>query len=270
MGVLNKKGCKNKMETSAHNIAICVFACATIPRYLEQIRTVRNTWFRDAIDAGVRVYFILGGGDGDEPVVPHECMTDEFVYLPGVKNDYESASHKQNLGIKYIFSSQTPPEFVFCCGTDTYVSIENLISILRNFSPEQMIYLGGHGCYRLIDGKNIYFHSGGPGFILSRALVEYIENKIVPFDKMFEEWRVVCERNGEKTLHELLCACDVAIAYFVHMAAATAAITPLVLLYDDGFCFLDDIKDDEKRKKVIGCPDAISVLWRAAPPSVHA
>ena len=241
------------------NIAICVFACSVIPSYLEEIRNIRRTWFRDAIEHGVSVYFFLGGGDddGDEPVVLPECMGDEFVYLPGVKNDYESASHKQNLGIKYIFSGGAddapPPDYVFCCGTDTYVSIVNLIELLRKFSPKQHLYLGGHGCYRQLDGKTIYFHSGGPGFVLSRALVERIERDIVPFDRMFEEWRAVCERNGEKVVSEFLCACDLAIAYFVNKCAGTnAANKPLVLLYDDGFCYMDNITDREKAAKVVG------------------
>ena len=230
------------------SIAICIYACASKLNYLEEIRNIKRCWYLDAITNGVRVYFFLGGAEG-EPIVD-ECSGPEFVYLPGVKNDYESASHKQNNGIKYIFSNdETPPDYVFCCGTDTYVSIENLIKLTKEFYPTQLLYLGGHGCHRTLDGEVLYYHSGGPGFVLSRAMVEHIENNVVSFENMFDEWKNVCSRNGEKAMNDLLCACDVAISYFIKRGTSETT-KPLIVRYDEGFCFMSDIV---KIEDVVGC-----------------
>jgi hypothetical protein len=214
-------------------IAICLFACATVPRYLEEIRGIQKTWAKRAYERGVQVFFFLG----EEPV---ENLDDgagaKYVFLQGVKNDYESASHKQNLGIQYLFSGAvTPiPDFVFCCGTDTFIFIDNLINTLANFSPEKPLYFGGHGDYRTINNQPLYFHAGGPGFVLSRSMVQLLEARI-SLNKLFDEWSVVCVQNGQKAVHDFTGACDLAISYYIHDLGteARAGIKQCNYFYDN-------------------------------------
>ena len=100
-------------------------------------------------------------------------MDIKYINLQGVKNDYLSASYKQFLGMKYIYENYKT-KFVICVGTDTYLNIPKLISYINNFDYTDFLYIGGHGCERQIGTKKYYFHSGGPGFIITYNILKKI------------------------------------------------------------------------------------------------
>lgn len=182
-------------------LIICVFGCVTVPKYAAEIRKISSTWASN-LDSSVKVLFFLG----EEKV--NEFFGDRYIYLPGVKNDYMSASYKQFLGLKYIREHYNP-DFVHCCGTDTFVNIPKMMQFLAKFDSSQPLYIGGHGDSRTLLGHPCYFHSGGPGFILSRASV----HRLYPFyTRLTDKWINVCMQSSA---HSLIPACDVAIAFFL-------------------------------------------------------
>ncbi len=182
------------------NIIICVLGCATINKYKSELLKIKSTWGIDAALNNIKVLYMLGEEKTD-------LDTDEFIYLKNVKNDYLSASYKQNLGLKYIYENYNA-DFVFCCGSDTFVNIKNLILLLKNYNHSEALYIGGHGDVRKINNENIYFHSGGPGFILSRKSMEILYPY---FEDMINEWHKICNLYNYVYLLE---ACDVCIAYY--------------------------------------------------------
>ena len=136
------------------------------------------------------------------------------IYLKDVKNDYESAAYKQNLGLKYIYENYNA-DFVFTCGTDTYINIDNLLSYISEFDKNQKLYIGGHGDYRMVGNDNIYYHSCGSGFILTNSVLSELYSQLF---NLQNEWITVClEINWEK----LIPACDVLIGYYVSKKSAT-------------------------------------------------
>lgn len=182
-------------------LIICVFACATIPKYKDEILKIEETWGKRALQKGVKVLYFLG----EEPT----DLQDEskYIYLKNVKNDYESASDKQNLGLKYICENYSA-DFVFVCGSDTYINIDKILEFIKNYNCEEPLYIGGHGDKRFIGDFNCYFHSGA-GFLLSKECLHLIYPKLW---NMFLEWTNICIKYG---CIYLISACDVAISYFL-------------------------------------------------------
>lgn len=202
-------------------LAICVFGCITVPKYAMQIMKIQNSWGKRAEETwGVPVYYFLGEeqipGISDNPDgLIHD--TTRLVYLKGVKNDYQSASHKQNLGIKYIMDQNPEIEFIYVCGTDTYVNIDRMMRFLNFIDPNEKLYIGGH--YNgtklpldMVDNEDqveTRFFFGGAGFILSKAMLKDLEPYL---ETMTDKWIEDSIRNKRK---DLIAACDVMISYYV-------------------------------------------------------
>jgi hypothetical protein len=202
-------------------LAICVFGCITVPKYAMQIMRIQNTWGKRAEEKwGVPVYYFLGEervpGISENPdglIHP----TTRFVYLPGVKNNYESASHKQSMGIKYIMDHHPEIEFVYTCGTDTYVNIDRMLHFLQFFDPNEKLYIGGHNNGTKLpremvdceDHVETPFFFGGAGFILTKAMLLALYPLLLT---MTQNWVQTVIKLGRK---ELDSACDVMIAYHV-------------------------------------------------------
>jgi hypothetical protein len=178
-------------------IGICVFACATIEKYKLEILKINETW-RKQLDDTCKIQFFLGEEQTD-------LEGPEYIYLKGIDNSYESAALKQNLGIKYMYNYYDF-DFLFVCGSDTYINIPNLFNLLKNHTRDENVYIGGHGDTRIIEDVNYYFHSGGPGFILTNSSVKMIYNEL---ETMHLNWKQICK---DETLYP---ACDVAIAYYL-------------------------------------------------------
>jgi hypothetical protein len=185
-----------------YDIIFCIFGCPTIQYYKEQILKINETWGREAIKYNCKILYFFGEEDTD-------LKGDNYIYLKGINNDYESASHKQNLGLKYIHEN-FDYKFVYTCGTDTYVVVKNLIKFIVNQDQDDNICIGGHGNIRYINKEPIYFHSGGAGIILSKNSVNIIYSKL---KNMFDDWKSLCSNNN---VTYLISACDVAICYYLY------------------------------------------------------
>ena len=127
-------------------VAVCVFGCITMPKYCLQVLKIQETWGKRAEEThGVPVYYFLG--EERLPGLDHPELwrtSTRLVFLPGVGNDYQSASFKQNRGIKYILDHHPEVEFVFVCGTDTFLNIDALLRLLTFMHPDEKLYIGGH------------------------------------------------------------------------------------------------------------------------------
>ena len=185
-----------------YKIVINIFACATIEKYKQEIIKINETWGKKAEENGIKILFFLGEEKTD--------LIDEnkYIYLKDVKNDYNSAAYKQNLGLKYIYENYNA-DFVFTCGTDTYINIDNLLSYINQFDRNTKLYIGGHGDYRTIENNNTYFHSGGSGFILTNSVLNELYSRLYNIQI---EWTTICLKNN---VEYLIIACDVLIGYYV-------------------------------------------------------
>jgi hypothetical protein len=194
-----------------YNLIICIFACDTIQTYRNEIIKINETWGKKIKD-NIKLLFFLGEEKTD-------LIGDNYINLKGVKNDYLSALYKQFLGLKYIYEMYNP-NFVFCCGTDTYINIDKLVNYIINFNfnPNSNFYIGGHGDFRQIGYKNIYFHSGGAGFLLTNGCLD----KLYPIlENACDKWITICTINNIKYLET---ACDVAIAYYLQTETNTTIL----------------------------------------------
>jgi hypothetical protein len=191
------------MSKPFFNIIFCVFGCDTIEKYKNEILKIKATWGNEQEAPHYKVLFFLG----EEEVLVGE----DFIHLENVENDYLSASYKQYGGLKHIYENYDF-NYVFICGTDTYVLVENLINYINDnpeINPETPFVIGGHGDNRYICNESVYFFSGGAGIILTRAAV----SKIYPeLHTMQEEWMWLCAENHYNTY---IAACDLSLCYFL-------------------------------------------------------
>ena len=188
------------------DLIILVYACYTLEKYKNQIEIINVTWGRKCETFNnIKILYFLGeekiNGFNDT-----ECI--KYINLQGVKNDYLSASYKQFLGMKYIYENYKT-KFVICVGTDTYLNIPKLISYINNFDYTDFLYIGGHGCERQIGTKKYYFHSGGPGFIITYNILKKIYDFL---PNLMEHWINLCNVNN---ISYLIPSCDVAISYYL-------------------------------------------------------
>jgi hypothetical protein len=190
---------------TTYDLIICVYGCNTIKKYNDQIIKINETWGKKCQEyKNIKLLYFLG-----ETINPYNTTSD-YIYLPNIQNDYLSASYKQYLGLKYIYDNYKT-KYIICCGTDTYLNIPKLLNFINKFDSNDNLYIGGHGCNRSINNKNIYFHSGGPGFIITypclSELYPYLEN-------IMKEWPGICINNKSENL---IAACDVGISYYLQL-----------------------------------------------------
>ena len=57
---------------------------------------------------------------------------EKFIHLPGVGDDYLSATYKQWYGLKYIFEKYKS-KFTIFIGTDTYVNIPKCLDLIKKY-----------------------------------------------------------------------------------------------------------------------------------------
>lgn len=188
------------------DLIICVYACDTIPQYKDQILKIEETWGAVAHNLrNVKLLYFLG-----EEIV---LKADHFIHLKNVQNDYISASYKQWHSLKYVYEYEKyDAKFIMCCGTDTYVNVIKLLKILSAFDHRHKLYIGGHGCHRLVAGEDIYFHSGGPGFIISKECLNHVYPMIKNIDTFMTFWTNLVK----DSYPQLIYACDVGMGYIAH------------------------------------------------------
>jgi hypothetical protein len=188
--------------------------------------TINQTWGKKCQDypTRIRLLYFLGEEQREDPEFQDTTVT-KYIHLPGVQDDYLSASYKQWLGMKYVYDHYRP-KFIHCMGTDTYMNVPKMLRFLEIFDPNQTLFIGGHGDTReVIRGKPCYFHSGGPGFVITHKVLELL-SPVLP--QITEAWMHLCK---EHHIDHLLPACDVAISYYLQQPN-----TPVhVLKADDEF-----------------------------------
>jgi hypothetical protein len=199
---LNVTGQSNVSRQSTRiPLIIILFGCPTVQKYKDQIMSVEQTWGKLARSLNIPYFFFFGEEKTD--------LTDKhYIYLPNVKNDYHSATYKQYQGLKWVCDRYNP-DFVFICGTDTYPNLPKLYTLLKQFNPNQSMYIGGHGDTRKISNYECYFHSGGCGLILSNKLLFDLYDD---YDRIPDNWDRFCEKYNSN----LIDACDVSLAFYIH------------------------------------------------------
>ena len=188
----------------AYKLVINIFGCPTIEKYKQEILNINETWGKKAEEMGIKILFFFGEERTD--------LVDDnkYIYLQGISNNYESAAYKQNLGLKYIYENYNA-DFIFTCGTDTYINVPKLLLYLETMDKNAKLYIGGHGDYRMIGMQNIYFHSGGAGFIITNHTLAKLYSKLYTITN---EWATICNKNNVATL---ITACDVMIGYYTRL-----------------------------------------------------
>ena len=201
-----------------YDLVIAVYACYTVEKYKKQLQHINETWGKKCSEyPGVKVVYFLGEQKVDGF---HDTDTISYVNLHGVKDDYASASYKQNLGLKHVHDNYKT-KFVICVGTDTYLNIPRLLAFTDTLNAEDCLYAGGHGDKRVVNGQTIYFHSGGPGFVISWSCLEKMSPKL---STMTEDWHDVCRKIDPKEGTHYCNACDVSIAYYLQQPDINASI----------------------------------------------
>ncbi len=180
-----------------YNIIFCIFACDTIPRYKNEIHKMESTCLKDV----EKVLFFLGETGPLKSAEP-------YIHLENVGNDYLSAADKQFLGIKYAHDHYDY-NYLFVCGTDTYIVVPRLIKYLENLDINGPCIIGSHGDTRNICGKNVNYLAGGAGLILNKKLVKSIYTRLTSLQ---EEWLSLCINNGYL---QWIPSCDLALCWFL-------------------------------------------------------
>jgi hypothetical protein len=139
-----------------------------------------------------------------------------LVNLEGVGEDYASSFLKQFLGLKYLVEN-CPADFYLFGGTDNYFVVDRLLDYLQEFNPEEKWYIGGHGYLRLFEQNNeLYFHSGGAGFILSRALARQLYEASIFSREIEDDFKKILQHAAWcRGIQFEVLPCDVAIAYYI-------------------------------------------------------
>lgn len=189
-----------------YDLIILVYGCYTIEKYKRQIETINSTWGKKCETyKNIKLLYFLGEKKIND-FNDTDCI--KYINLFGIKDNYLSASYKQFLGMKYIYENYKT-KFIICVGTDTYLNIPKLLLYINTFEYTDCLYIGGHGCERQIGSKKYYFHSGGPGFIITYNCLNKLYN-LLP--NLMKNWINVCNINN---IQYLIPACDVAISYYL-------------------------------------------------------
>lgn len=192
------------------DLVILLYACYTVDKYRQQMITINETWGRKCQEypTRIRLLYFLGEEHREDTAFQDTTVT-KYIHLPGVHDDYLSASYKQWLGMKYVYENYRP-KFIHCMGTDTYMNVPKMLRYLEMFNPAHLLFLGGHGdCREVLQGKRCYFHSGGPGFVITHGVLELLF-PLLPH--LTEAWFHLCRENHVEPLQP---ACDVAIGYYL-------------------------------------------------------
>lgn len=179
-------------------LGIAVIGCLK-PKYLEEIKSCSETWFKACDAKGIHLKIFV------DEIPPHLELPrprDDFVELH-CGDDYDSATPKHWLGLQYLFDNLNT-DFYFVCGTDTFLNVQNALDLLKTYNPQDPCYIGGHGD----DRSGVYFHSGGPGYFMSREFLR----RVLP-----SAFDLIDEMKGEPCGPVPLACCDVQVGKVANM-----------------------------------------------------
>ena len=194
-----------------HKISIGVMATLVNKKYQHQMRDCQDTWVKIAEEYNIPVYYFVGGQSQNELDLGNFEKLKNIIHLQGVGDDYHSSYFKQFNGLKWMLTN-SKSEYYLLIGTDNYVVIPNLLKMLEKYNSNQYLYIGGHAEYRSIFDKNILFHSGGGGFILTDKLLNKID-ETYSLTNNYKDWVNMCKT---AKVDYLTVACDVCIATMIN------------------------------------------------------
>jgi hypothetical protein len=174
------------------NISIGVFICESKKKDCD---VLKNTFLKHFEN------FLFFGATED---LSMPCYTHEKVE----GDDYNSALSKHFLCLKKQFDMHPDCEWFYIGGTDIFLHPDNVQQLLEKINPQAEIYIGGHCDKRVINGLEVWFGSGGPGYFISKQLLEKMYPRL---EQYIEEWKHIYQ-HGE---HCIYAGCDVATAYFL-------------------------------------------------------
>lgn len=191
-------------------VGFVVFGCLTVPKYRQQIEDAYATWVIDALAADCIVRFYTGEIPADlDPKIARLCTDVTFG------DSYFSATYNQWCGLEDMLKVQDATEFVFVCGTDTFINVENLIKYLKHHQYEFPAVFGSGEIKGMVDGKLYTYFSGGAGIVLNHLALKTIVPELLDF---IEWWLLVTgtyaeykDASGNTVTQMLLFACDCAL-----------------------------------------------------------
>ena len=195
---------KKLKPLSADDIAVCVYTSALNLR--ERALSVQNTWLKDFKNG-----YLIGGWY-------HDPALKMISLVPSVGEDYNSAHKKQFMGLVELYQRCPEAKWFYITGCDAFLFSNNLVALLTEYDAATPIFIGGHCGSATIDGQELIYPSGGPGFALSISLVASLVEHIPEF---ISTW--------EKRSDGYASACDVALTYLVKMKS------DINLTYRQGF-----------------------------------
>jgi hypothetical protein len=175
------------------NVSVGVFICESLKKDCTALKETFLKYFKNYLFFGVN----------DDISMP--CYTHEKVE----GDDYNSALSKHFLCLKTQYELHNNCEWFYIGGVDIFLHPENVCNLLQQFNPKQPQYIGGHCDHRTINGKKIWFGSGGPGIFLSKALMDIIYPKL---ESYIDEWKQIWSQNE----YCIYAGCDVATAFFIN------------------------------------------------------
>ncbi len=166
-------------------VGFVVFGCLTVPKYRQQIEDAYATWIQDALAAKCIVHIFTGEIPADlNPELARLCVNVNFG------DNYFSASFKQWRGFEHMLYEVEPCSWYFTCGTDTFVHVHNILSMLDTYKDEHRpLCLGGYRAREIVKGHSVEYFSGGSGIFVNKPALEQL-CEVVP---EFMDWWIRTE-----------------------------------------------------------------------------
>lgn len=223
-------------EKKEYDLIIALFGCAIKNRFIRELLVLTNKLLIPSKNyPNVKVIFLLG--EKQRP----EFQGEEYVYLPGVKDDYESATYKQNWGLKYILDNYNP-KFIYVAGTDVYINLPRMLNLISkcDCDNDNVVFTSDKkDAIVKYDGKtDIEFIPGGPGILMSRKCLQLIKPYL---QTLYDDWRKLC-------IPKYYFCCDVALSYLFQYKTNTQRV-----YCREEFCDLRWTERKIDRTRLIAC-----------------
>jgi hypothetical protein len=132
-----------------NKIIICIIVCED---NINKIYNIENTWLK-LNNNNIEYYFII-----DDKI--NFGKNELYIYIKNLEKD----THFNT--IRFLNSNSFIYDFILITYLDSFVNIDNLIKYLNTIDSNELVYIGGHGDYRIANNIKFYFHSYTPGVVL--------------------------------------------------------------------------------------------------------
>ena len=182
-------------------ISICVIANTN---NIDEIRKINDTWANDTLckENTISVSFIMNE--------PHpELLDSKYVYVEELTDENGDKISMMYHGLKTVYEREFP-DYMLICSVDSYINIHKLIHYLDSYDPTNKLYFGGHGNFRELGEKRIYFHDAA-GIIISKGCFDILLNRL---ETIFVDWKKICKETNNDWLID---AWVVLFAYYLQL-----------------------------------------------------